>query len=127
MSAEKESAERLAVRAFGTWREVVRAVLLMVLVNVVIGGLTSPAQQYLPDAVRSFANAVGPWLAAVLIADYAGRGRLVLALILGVAGFVLLNASYAVVSVLRGYFYTTANFWTILAFPAGVAVGVSAT
>lgn len=116
----------VARRAFGSWRDVGQAVLILVLVCAVVGGLTSPAQQFLPDALRSLANAVGPWLAAVEIAVYAGRSRLVLSLILGVVGFVLLNVSYAVVSVLRGYPYTPANFWSIVAIPSGIAVGLSA-
>jgi hypothetical protein len=120
------STETLAVRAFGSWREVLRAAIILAIVTIVIGGATSPAQQYLPSGVTSLANAAGPWFVTVLIAVYAGRGRLVLSILLGILGFVLLNASYAVVSELRGYPYSAANFWTIVAVPAGVTVGISA-
>jgi hypothetical protein len=98
-----------------------------VLVAVVIGGLISPAQQYLPDALRSLANAAGPWFVVVLVAVRLGKSRLVLSILLGIVGFVLLNASYGVVSELRGHPYSIANIWTIVAVPAGIAVGLSAT
>jgi hypothetical protein len=94
---------------------------------IVAGGLTSPGQQYLPDAVRSLANAAGPWFVVVFAAVWFARAPLVLAVILGVSGFVLLNASYGVVSSLRGFPYSAANIWTAVAIPAGVAVGVAVT
>jgi hypothetical protein len=123
------STESWPVRTFGSWREAVRAVILVVLVAVAIGGLTSPAQQYLPDSIRSLANAVGPWFIAVLVAVYAGRSRLSLAMVLGIVGFVLLNVSYGVVSEARGFAYSAGptNIWNILALPAGVVAGVAAT
>jgi Family of unknown function (DUF6518) len=117
------------VRVLGTWQTVIRGAAIVVAVTVVIGGLTSPAQQYLPDALRSLANAAGPWFVAVLAAVYVGRPRPVTGIVLGVAGFLLLNVSYAVVSGLRGYAYSAGphNIWTILALPAGVIVGLAAS
>ena len=108
--------ESWPIRTFGTRHEVIRAVIIVVLVAAVIGGATSPGQQYLPDAIRSLANAVGPWFVAIQLAVYAGRSRLGLAAILGVVGFVLLNVSYAVVSESRGFAYsagsaTSGLFW----------------
>jgi hypothetical protein len=96
-------------------------------VAIVIGGLTSPAQQYLPDALRSLANAAGPWFVAIFVAVWAARSPLVLAIVLGVAGFVLLNVAYGVVSTLRGFPYSVVNSWTIVAIPAGLAVGIAVT
>jgi Family of unknown function (DUF6518) len=117
------------VRALGTWQSVVRAIAIVVVVTIIVGGLTSPAQQYLPDALRSLANAAGPWFVTVLAALYAGRGRLVVAVILGIAGFLLLNISYGVVSELRGFSYSAGphNIWSILAFPVGVIAGLAAS
>lgn len=115
------------VRAFGTGPRVVRAIAIVVLVAVVIGGLTSPAQQDLPDALRSLANAAGPWFVAILIAVRLGHSRMLLAVLLGIVGFVLLNASYGVVSTLRGFPYSALNIWTIVAIPAGVVAGVGAS
>jgi hypothetical protein len=121
--------ESWPIRTFGTWREVIRAVIIVVFVAALIGGATSPGQQYLPDAIRSLANAVGPWFVAILLAVYAGRSRVGLAIVLGVVGFVLLNVSYGVVSESRGFAYSAglSNIWTLLALPAGVIVGVAAT
>jgi hypothetical protein len=117
------------VRALGTWQTVVRAAAIVVAATVVIGGLTSPAQQYLPDALRSLANAAGPWFVTVLAAVYAGRSRPIVAVVLGIAGFLLLNISYGVVSELRGFAYSAGphNIWSILAFPVGVVAGLAAS
>jgi hypothetical protein len=93
----------------------------------VIGGLTSPAQQYLPDALRSLANAAGPWFVVIFVAVRLGRSPMVLAMLLGIAGFVLLNVSYGAVSTARGFSYSVLNVWTIVAIPAGVVVGLAAT
>jgi Family of unknown function (DUF6518) len=114
-------------RAFGTWPAVLRAVVIVVLAAVVIGGLTSPAQQYLPDALRSLANAAGPWFVVVFVAVRLGRSPLVLSILLGIAGFLLLNASYGVVSEIRGFPYSVLNVWSIVAVPAGVVVGCAVT
>jgi hypothetical protein len=115
------------IRAFGTWPSALRAIAIVVLVAIVIGGLTSPAQQYLPDALRSLANAAGPWFVVIFVAVRLGHSPMVLAMLLGIAGFVLLNASYGIVSTARGFPYSVVNVWTIVAIPAGVVVGVAAT
>ena len=101
--------------------------MIVVLVTVVIGGLTSPAQQYLPDALRSLANAAGPWFIVVFVAVRLGRSPLVLSIVLGIAGFLLLNISYGVVSELRGFPYSVLNIWSIIAIPAGIVVGCAVT
>jgi Family of unknown function (DUF6518) len=104
-----------------------RACGLVVLVAIVVGGLTSPAQQYLPEALRSLANAAGPWFVVVLVSVRLGRSPLALSILLGIVGFLLLNATYGVVSELRGFPYSPLNVWSIIAIPAGVVVGVTAT
>ncbi|HEX4402548.1 MAG TPA: DUF6518 family protein [Galbitalea sp.] len=115
------------VRTFGTPSHTLRALAAVVLVAVVIGGLTSPAQQFLPDALRSLANAAGPWFVVILVAVRLARVPRVPSIVFGVLGFFLLNASYGVVSEIRGYPYSVLNIWTIIAIPAGIAVGVAAT
>jgi Family of unknown function (DUF6518) len=114
-------------RAFGTWPLALRATGIVVLITVVIGGLTSPAQQYLPDAIRSLANAAGPWFVVVLVAVRLARSPLVLSILLGIAGFLILTLSYGVVSELRGFPWAFVNIWTIVAIPAGIAVGIAST
>ncbi|MDQ1547153.1 MAG: hypothetical protein QOH69_2057 [Actinomycetota bacterium] len=115
------------VRAFGTWPHALRASGIVVLVGVVVGGATSPAQQYLPDALRSLANAAGPWFVVIFVAVRLGRSPLVLSILLGVVGFLLLDVSYGLVSELRGFPYSLKNVWTVVAIPAGVVVGISVT
>lgn len=114
-------------RALGTWPHALRSVGIVVPIAAVVGGLTSPAQQYLPDAIRSLANAAGPWFIVILVAVRLGRSPLVLAIFLGIAGFVLLNLSYGVITELRGFPWAFVNIWTIVAIPAGIAVGFAAT
>ena len=63
----------------------------------------------------------------VFVAVRLGRSPMVLAILLGVVGFLLLDVSYWVVSELRGFPYSLMNIWTIVAIPAGVVVGISAT
>ena len=99
----------------------------MIVITVLGGGLTSPAQQYLPDALRSLANAAGPWFVVVFVAVRLGRSPMLLAIILGILGFVLLNVSYGVVSELRGFPYSALNYWTVIAIPAGVVAGIAVT
>jgi hypothetical protein len=107
---------------------VVPAVAVVLVATVVIGGLTSPGQKYLPDALRPLANAVGPWFITVLVAVRAGRSRVALSVVLAILGFVLLNVSYGIVSQWRGYAYSAGptNIWNILAVPAGVVAGLAA-
>ena len=114
-------------RAFGGWSVTLRSIGIVVLVTVIIGGLTSPAQQHLPEAIRSLANAAVPWFVGVLVAVWLGRSPLVLAILLGIAGFLLLTLSYGVVTELRGFPWAFINIWTIVAIPAGIAVGVATT
>jgi hypothetical protein len=84
-------------------------------------------QQYLPDALRSLANAAGPWFVVIFVAVRLGGSPMVLAILLGVVGFLLLDVSYGVVSEFRGFPYSLKNIWTIVAVPAGGVVGISAT
>jgi hypothetical protein len=104
-----------------------RAIAIVVAVAVIIGVATALGQQYLPDAIRSLANAAGPWFFAVLIAVRFGHRRLVPSIVLSIAGFLLLNSAYGLVTVLRGFPYPLVNIWTIVAIPAGIVVGCAVT
>ena len=115
-----------AARVFGAPGDACRAVVILIVTAVAIGALTSPAQQFLPAALRSLANAAGPWFVVILVAVRLGRSPLVLSIVLGIVGFLLLTISYGVVSELRGYPWSFVNVWTIVAVPAGIVVGVAA-
>ncbi|HEY1529737.1 MAG TPA: DUF6518 family protein [Galbitalea sp.] len=114
-------------RTFGSGRAILRSIVLVVVVALVIGAATALGQQYLPDAIRSLANAAGPWFFAILIAVRIGHRPLILSILLAIVGFALLNGAYGLVTVLRGYPYPLVNIWTVVAIPAGIVVGCAAT
>lgn len=115
--------------AFGTRQQAVRAVLVVLLTTAIGGGLTAPAQEYLSAQLGSLANASGTWLAVVMGSILVARPRLVLAIILGIVGFVVMNESYGLVSRWRGYPYAggLSSVWNRLAFGVGPVVGVAST
>lgn len=94
--------------------------------SVVLGGLTSFAQTFLPDAFRPFANSASGWTLLAFLLVYAGRARLLLGTILGVVAFVGLVVGYAVVSNLRGFYYSYTGIFTIIGLAAGPVLGFSA-
>jgi hypothetical protein len=94
-----------------------------------LGGLTSYAQGFLPDAAAPFANSASGWtlLTALLVAWSARdpRVRTWHAAVLGAASFVLLTLGYTVAADLRGYFYDPTTFGAV-GLVAGPFVGVAA-
>ena len=105
-----------------------RAVLVAVLGAMLIGGLTSLGQQYLPAWLNSLANSVGGWTMLSFLLVWLGRARPLLAAVLGVVVFQLLTESYSVVSEWRGFDdgdpFT--SIWTVVGLIAGPVLGVSA-
>jgi hypothetical protein len=93
---------------------------------VVLGGLTSFAQTILPDAFRPFANSASGWTLLAFLLVYAGRARLLLGTILGVVAFVGLVEGYAIVSNLRGFYYSYTGVFTLIGLAAGPVLGLSA-
>jgi hypothetical protein len=87
-----------------------------------LGGLTSYAQGFLPDAAAPFANSASGWtvLTALLVAWAARdpRARTWHAAVLGAASFVLLVLGYMVAADLRGFVYDPMTFGVV-----GVIVG----
>ena len=94
--------------------------------SVVLGGLTSFAQTVLPDAFRPFANSASGWTLLAFLLVYAGRTRLLLGTILGVVAFVGLVEGYAIVSNLRGFYYSYTGIFTLIGLAAGPVLGFSA-
>lgn len=105
------------------------AVAITASIAVVAGIITPFAQQYLPDWLRSLANASGSWAIIGLLAVYVSRARGVLAAALGATALVLLNETYSAVSTARGYPYAGgfASQWTYVAIVAGPIVGLAAS
>jgi hypothetical protein len=120
------------VRAGWWYRESLASTLYAVLVAVLgamlIGGLTSLGQQYLPAWINSLANSVGGWTMLSFLLVWLGRAKPLLASLLGVVVFVLLTEAYSVVSEWRGFDdgdpFT--SIWTVVGLVAGPVLGVSA-
>ena len=95
---------------------------------ILIGGLTSVGQQYLPAWLNSLANSVGGWTMLSFLLVWLGRARPLLAAVLGVVVFQLLTESYSVVSEWRGFDDGDpfASIWTVVGLIAGPVLGVSA-
>ena len=107
---------------------VLSAVLVAVLGAMLIGGLTSRGQQFLPAWMNSLANSVGGWTMLSFLLVWLGRAKPLLASVLGVVVFILLTESYSVVSEWRGFDdgdpFT--SIWTVVGLIAGPVLGVSA-
>jgi hypothetical protein len=94
---------------------------------VLLGALTSYAQSWLPDPLRSLANSAGPWC-AVAFALAVPMWRPWSGALAGGVSLALLVASYYVVSDLRDFAVGTSSvaFWVVAAFTAGPALGLGA-
>lgn len=94
----------------------------------VLGGLTSPAQQYLPEQISSFANSTSGWTILTFLLIWFSRLRPLWAAVTGAISFVLLVDGYRIVSEWRGYSYGAPfqDFFTVVGILAGPIIGVSA-
>lgn len=97
--------------------------------SLVVGGLTSPAQQYLPDELRSLANSAGGWSMFAFLAVWLSRARPALGGVLGAVSFVTMVEAYGVVSGWRGYFFAEpfSSMWIPVGLVAGPVIGVAAS
>jgi hypothetical protein len=95
---------------------------------VVVGGLSSPGQQYLPDWLGSLCNSAGGWSMFTFLLVWLSRARPALAAALGIVAFEGMVESYALVSEWRGYFYAApfGSVWSILGLLAGPVIGLGA-
>jgi hypothetical protein len=92
--------------------------------SLTLGGLTSVAQGFLPDTLRSFANSPSGWTLLTIVMISTARLDLLSAALLGAVSFVCLVIGYTVVSELRGLSYSPV-FWSAVGLVAGPAVGWS--
>ncbi|WP_369375144.1 DUF6518 family protein [Promicromonospora sp. Populi] len=112
-SPTRADASRLLVR-FG----------IVVVASFLLGGLTSYAQGFLPDALASFANSASGWTVLTALLVYWSRARTAPAAVLGALSFVLLVLGYMVAADLRGYVYNPLLFATV-GLVVGPFVGVA--
>jgi len=112
-----------------SWGSALGATVIAVVGSLVLGGLTSFGQQYLPAPLRSFANSSGGWTMLAFLLVRAGRARPLLAAVLGVVAFEGLVEGYAVVSSWRGFFYAEpfSSVFSLIGFAAGPVLGVAAS
>ena len=92
--------------------------------SLVLGGLTSAAQGFLPDTLRSFANSPSGWTLLTIVMISVTRLDLLPAACLGAVSFVCLVLGYTFASELRGLGYSPL-FWGTVGLVAGPAVGWS--
>ncbi|TFD92106.1 hypothetical protein E3T61_07310 [Cryobacterium lactosi] len=111
-----------------TWKSAFLATAVVLLGALLVGGLTSFGQQYLPDWLRSLSNSAGGWTMFSFLLVWLGRARPLLGAFLGIVAFQALNEAYGAVSLLRGYFYAEpfSSNWTYIGLAAGPILGVSA-
>lgn len=101
---------------------------LVLVGSLLLGGLTSFGQTYLPPWFNSLANSAGGWTAFAFLLVWLSRARYVLAAVLGVVSFELLNEGYGLVSGLRGYFYAApfSSIWSLVGLVFGPVLGYAA-
>ncbi|MCU1528495.1 MAG: hypothetical protein JWP75_2258 [Frondihabitans sp.] len=112
-----------------TVHSVIRASAIVLLGALLIGGLSSLGQQYLPDWIRSLCNSAGGWSAFVFLLVWLSRGRPLLGALLGLVAFEVMLEGYGVVSGLRGHFYAApfSTLYAKAALLAGPVLGAGAS
>lgn len=99
---------------------------IVAVLSFLLGGLTSYAQGFLPDAFVSFANSASGWTVLTALLVYWSRARTVPAAVLGAASFVLLVLGYMAAAQVRGFVYDPLHF-TVVGVVVGPFVGVAAS
>ena len=99
---------------------------IVVVASFLLGGVTSYAQGFLPDAFASFANSASGWTLLTALLLFWSRLRTAPAALLGAVSFVLLVLGYTVASQVRGYVYDPLLF-SAVGVVAGPFVGVAAS
>lgn len=107
----------------------VAATAVVLVGSVLVGGLSSLGQEYLPHWVSSLANSVGGWSMFAFLLVWLSRARPVLAAVLGALAFEAMVEAYAEVSLWRGFFYAApfSSLWSLVGLLAGPVLGVAAS
>ena len=108
-----------------TSRPVLVPVMLALPGALLLGGLTSYGQGYLPSWLSSLANSAGGWTLVAFGLVWLGGARPALGAVLGLVAFQALNEGYGLVSDWRGFFYAApfSGIWTLVGLLAGPLVG----
>lgn len=112
----------------GTWTEAATALFITAAGGLVVGGLTSPAQGFLPPWINSLSNSAGGWTMLSFLILWLSRARPLPAVLLGIVTFEALNEGYGIVSAWRGHFYAEpfSTVWSLIGFAAGPVLGAAA-
>ena len=112
-----------------SWGSALSAVAIVLAGSLIIGGLTSLGQQYLPEWVKSLSNSAGGWTMFSFLLVWASRARPLLGIVLGIVAFESLNEGYGVVSGWRGFSYGApfSTSWTLVGLAAGPLLGLAAS
>lgn len=96
--------------------------------GLLVGGLTSPGQTYLPSWINPLANSIGGWSMFTFLLVWLSRARPVPGAVLGVVAFQAMLEGYGIVSLWRGYFYAEpfSTEWVIPGVAAGLVLGAGA-
>jgi hypothetical protein len=97
------------------------------IVGLAVGGVTAPAQGWLPDNFGSLANSAGPWALVAFLVALTTR-RVSLSALGAALALMAMEIGYAISTVIRGgsNSSSTVAFWLVAALIAGPAVGVAA-
>jgi len=93
--------------------------------SLVLGGLTSLAQGFLPETLSPFANSISGWTIVTAAVIWFSQARWPWTPLFGALSFVALLVGYAVVSTARGFYYSPTS-WLLIAIVAGPFVGLAA-
>lgn len=112
-----------------TWRSSGLALGVALVGGLVLGGLTSFGQTYLPSAVSSFANSSGGWTVLAFLLIRLGRAKPLLAAVLGIVAFEALVEGYGLVSGWRGFVHPQpfSGIFNVIGLAAGPVLGVAAS
>lgn len=110
------------------WLQPLLAVAGVAVASYVLGGLTSPAQKYLPEQISPFANSSSGWTSLTFLLIWLSRLHLLWAAFSGAVAFVLMVDGYRIVSEWRGYDYGEPfqDIFTFIGIVVGPVIGVSA-
>lgn len=98
--------------------------IIVAVVSLLLGGLTSFAQGFLPHGLTSFANSPSGWTALTALLVFWSRLRAAYAAVAATVSFVLLVLGYTAASDLRGLFYNPL-LWSVIGVIAGSFIGVA--
>lgn len=97
---------------------------IVIVASLVLGGLTSYAQGFLPPWVVSFANSLSGWTIPTVLLVWASKAKVKFAAALGALSFVSLVLGFTIAHELRGYVYLPL-FFSIIGIIGGPFIGAA--